>query len=84
MLEDSGEGQTCNLTTKLSRIASRRFKKRQRGERKEPIEELTWPQHGLGRNGTKHKNPSSWWARGLRVMLFKDGSNRGFHLQEVS
>lgn len=59
MLEDSGEGQTCNLTTKLSRIASRRFKKRQRGERKEPIEELTWPQHGLGRNGTKHKNPSS-------------------------
>lgn len=57
MLEDSGEGQTCNLTTKLSRVASRQFKKRQRGERKELIEELTWPQHGLGRNGNKAQEP---------------------------
>lgn len=57
MLEDSGEGQTCNLTTKLSRVASRQFKKRQRGERKELTEELTRPQHGLGRNGNKAQEP---------------------------
>lgn len=57
MLEDSGEGQTCNLTTKLSRLASRRFKKTQRGEREEPMEELTQPWHGLGRNCNKAQEP---------------------------
>lgn len=79
MLEDSGEGQTCNLTTKLSRLASRRFKKRQRGERKEPIEELTRP--GKDRQQSTRTlalNDGPGWARGaqshgsLKMVLIVD------------
>lgn len=56
MQEDSGEGQTCNLTTKFSRLASRRFKKRQR--RKEGADRGAYtPQHGLGRNVNKAQEP---------------------------
>lgn len=70
MLEDSGEGQTCNLTTKLSRLASRRFKKTERrkgGADGGAYTALAWPGKELQQSTrTLALTDGPGWARGAQ------------------